>query len=615
METLPLEDIDKFKAAGKMWSQLMRLDEFNNSDENVLSLVKASVAFGVFDGDKLGFNKVMQLFSGIPRTISEEDYEKAREYATLNEDASVLDLLNKCYAPSEGNKYVLILEDQNDKTTISTLRRVLIHSCSTIMTADKAHKLFGGFKLEYDPSFRDFLLEHYDELIQDDDFISLASQMQRQWKDIKSTYANRVLTLSLALSYVKSVAYEGVEYGNSIMSNEVKKEGYSQEQFDILQQIYNYGKLRTFSSIPRVDFSKDGYKCEMVRLDSPIPLVIGLRSNCCQRLGDAAETAMEHSMTSKHGRLFVITDNEGVVAQSWVWRNKNVICFDNIEVPSKAFTRANKKGISNEQLAEVVFKLYQEAAERLIEEDEKKYKELLEQGLITEDQYEVLRAQKVTVGLGYNDIAEAIGRNSSRDKSTIAHPPKTGSPVLHDDYLYDNDSNQQHILAGSEEVPKTDEEAITPYQEEFEVLDDSTMTTVKLLQLNKLELATNQENFQGTTQVNRKDNYVTEIAWNYGLRPDLTKVLLSSNFAIVFAEKEDEIVIADLFYNMKVNVKEDIDAVAKIIIKIRLALEQIKNGKKFNTSMLDEEQLKIFMLATNLKEELDEERGLSHEKK
>ena len=33
------------------------------------------------------------------------------------------------------------------------------------------------------------------------------------------------------------------------------------------------------------------------------------------------------------------------------------------------------------------------------------------------------------------------------------------------------------------------------------------------------------------------------------------------------------------------------------------------------TSMLDEEQLKIFMLATNLKEELDEERGLSHEKK
>ena len=615
METLPLDYIDRFKASGKMWSQLMRLEEFNNSEENILSLIKSSVAFGVFDGDKLGFNKLMQLFSGIPRTISEADMEKAREYATLNEEASVVTLLNKAYAPSEDGKYVLILEDQNDKATISTLRRVFIHSVSTIMTADKAHKLFGGFKLDYDPSFRDFLLEHYEELMQDDDYISLASQMQRQWKDIKRTYANRVLTLSLAISYVKSVSYEGEEYGNSVMSNEVKKEGYSQEQFEILQQIYNYGKLRTFSSIPRVDFSKDGYKCEIVRLDSPIPLVIGLRSNCCQRLGDAAETAMEHSMTSKHGRLFVITDDEGVVAQSWVWRNKNVICFDNIEVPSKAFTRANKKGISNDQLAEIVFKLYQEAALRLIEEDEKKYKELLDKGLITEEQYEVLRAQKVTVGLGYNDIAQAIGRNSSRDKSVLAHPPKTGSPVLHDEDLYDNDSNQQHILAGSEEVPKTEEETLTPYEEEFEVLDDSTMTNIKLLQLNKLELATDQENFQGTTQVNRKDNFVTEIAWNYGLRPDLTKILLSPNFAIVFAEKEDEIVIADLFYNMKVNVKEDIDAVAKIIIKIRLALEQIKNGKKFNTSMLDEEQLKIFMLATNLREELDEERGLSHEKK
>ena len=130
--------------------------------------------------------------------------------------------------------------------------------------------------------------------------------------------------------------------------------------------------------------------------------------------------------------------------------------------------------------------------------------------------------------------------------------------------------------------------------------------------LNKLEIATKENSYEGTTQVTRKGKYVTEIAWNYGLNPTITKVIVCPTYAIIYAEKEDEIVLADLFYNMKVKVPDDVDAAAKIIIQIRLALEQIKNGKKFNTSMLDDEQMRIFMMATNLDKELDEERGLSH---
>ena len=83
----------------------------------------------------------------------------------------------------------------------------------------------------------------------------------------------------------------------------------------------------------------------MLRLDDPLALAIGTLTDCCQELGNAAQTSMEHSMTDKHGRLFIVKDEKGnVVAQSWVWRNKNVLCFDNIEVPGKAFSRATKEG-------------------------------------------------------------------------------------------------------------------------------------------------------------------------------------------------------------------------------------------------------------------------------
>ena len=49
-------------------------------------------------------------------------------------------------------------------------------------------------------------------------------------------------------------------------------------------------------------------------------------------------------MVDKNGRVFVIRDDKGnIVAQSWVWRNKDVLCFDNIEIPNKTFTRISKE--------------------------------------------------------------------------------------------------------------------------------------------------------------------------------------------------------------------------------------------------------------------------------
>ena len=45
---------------------------------------------------------------------------------------------------------------------------------------------------------------------------------------------------------------------------------------------------------------------------------------------------MKHSALSEDGRVFVVKDEQDrIVAQSWIWRNQNVCCFDNIEIPNR----------------------------------------------------------------------------------------------------------------------------------------------------------------------------------------------------------------------------------------------------------------------------------------
>ena len=54
---------------------------------------------------------------------------------------------------------------------------------------------------------------------------------------------------------------------------------------------------------------------------------------------------MAHSMTEKNGRVMVVRDeNDVILAQSWVWREKDLICFDDVEFgKSKPFIHNMEK--------------------------------------------------------------------------------------------------------------------------------------------------------------------------------------------------------------------------------------------------------------------------------
>ncbi len=630
MKEFPFEQADKFVASGKKWSQLAKIERHNINEDSKATLLKASMCFGVFDNDMDGFNKTMQLFSDVPKTLSSQDMQRMidfiqKQISSLGDNPNPnmvedynkqLALIQQCYEQSKEGIFSLKINSQQNKNAVQTLRSIMEEAnVSTILTPDKAHKLFGGFEMKYEPDFRDFILKNMNTILSSDEYIAYISSMQKQWINIKALNSNRVLTLDLAMAFVKSNNYENVQVGNQKLSEISSMAGYDQRSFNTLQQIYNYGKLRTFSSIPRVHTQNGEYTYEILRLDDPLAIAIGTLTDCCQELGNAAETSMAHSMVDKNGRVFVIKDEAGnIVAQSWVWRNRNVLCFDNIEIPAKAFTRAERGASSREHFTDTVFALYQQAGEELIAKDEEEFKKLLDEGKITEEQYEALKLGKVTVGTGYNDIADSLRRNSQLDMSIVARPLNFVSPVSLNHGLYTFDSRTQYVISGEQDVLTSTYETPTIYSDEFVIHDNENTKQQDLLMLQKLELATRGDSYFGRTQSDETEKIVSNIAYNYGLNPETTMIIMNANFAIIYDTTSEEVIVGDVLYNTSFdNNGQQIDISDKVAMQIRMAIEQIGvEDKKFNISRLSQEQLEMYNKAMNLETEIDEERGLSH---
>lgn len=686
MQSFDIADADKFLISSGNWARLMQNNSYAKTYGARKAMLKLAYSFGAFDHDDRGFNKAQELLNGLPKIIDasqtkiidiiEEDIEEYSKRGfffgenVTSEDNfdrthlmqeqfeemlqcvrgndffigknNLLNLLEairaenvnidftkkifgQIYRKNKDGSYRLIINQQNCPRTADAVRNILKkYKKIPMITPAVAHQLFGCFELKYDPDFREFLLDNIDTILSDPKYAEYIPKIQKAYSDIKIKNSNRKITLDLAVSYVQNNRYVGVNTGNDNLAKLSAMVNYKQEEFDVLQQIYNLGKQRTFSSIPRIQGKAGKYKYEMLRLDDPQALTIGTESDCCQQLGDNAEACMEHSMVDKHGRIFVIKDQEGkVVAQSWVWRNRNVVCFDNIEIPKKAFTRATSgtKAISRSEFADEIFALYKQAAKELIMADEYVYKQLLGSGKISQEQFDGLKIGKVTVGLGNNDIADSIGRNAYEDEEEISKPLPFEPPIklLFKEELWLSDSNEQYVL---EEVPERkvySGDTLALHSDIYEEYTNDNFGLLDYLLLQKLELVTKgrTEHFDDYDIFDKPitNHLLVDVADSYDLGLENIKIIKNPNFAIIYVDKGNEIVIADLLFNTKVdNNNQQMDIEQPIVLQIRLALEQIGMDKEYNIESLNDNQRKMFEKAINIKEEIDIERGISHAK-
>lgn len=629
MQTFSESEIDKFLTSGVKWSKLMKIEEFAKTAEGREAMLKIAYSFGAFDNDTRGFKKCIDLLTDLPTKINKdigyalERLDMAldgkidsnsffqrgdipRLYKAINDEATPLDkdhVFQSLYRKREDNTYVLTIDQQKYPKSIALLKESLGKFPElNIISSKLAHQLFGGFKLAYDPDFREFFLNNLETILQDDENKKYLAAVQKQFKEIKIINSNRHLTWDLALSFAKEYSYENVEMGNEEMAAVASLAGYTQQDFNILQEIYDYGKQRTKSSIPRILGDTAKYHYEILRLDDPLALAIGTLTDCCQEIGNAAEVCMEHSMTSQDGRIFVIKDIEGnIVAQSWVWRQGNTLCFDNIEIPDKAFLRA---GVPKEVFTEEVYHIYLDASKELIKKDEEVYQRMLKNKEITEEEYKLLRLSKVTVGLGYNDIAESIKKNAILDTGRVAKPLDYNPPVRLKRGLYTNDSITQYILEGEISKDNTSKETLPIHNDEYQVYDSTTFKKNNLYHLERLELLTKQDKNRLLTQLTpyEETNILESLARHYRLDPSTTRVILNTNMAIIYDYDDTMIRLGDILYNKDIGLNKEIDITDVICLQVYLALRQITGNRTIDSSRLDKDELIIYNTSMDIKE-------------
>lgn len=139
--------------------------------------------------------------------------------------------------------------------------------------------------------------------------------------------------LSKANALCKSLIYEGIE--DIDFAKECAKWSVSQYNFGIWQGIWKNRNIK-YESIPKIIVTNCDWKFYRLGRDDPRGLFLGEYTGCCQHPnGQGSSCAWDGAMNSNSA--FVVLEYRGEVKfQSWVWRSKDTLVFDNIEGGCKA---------------------------------------------------------------------------------------------------------------------------------------------------------------------------------------------------------------------------------------------------------------------------------------
>lgn len=590
IDNFPIEEASKFFKYAKWWKKLASIKRYSNSYEAKDGLLKLAYVFGVFDGNIQGFNLLYKSLNYVPREfVLNRAY--GNRFPDLVDSNLIVDFLEASekenfsldYFEKVGHKYKLNVLNEKYPQSLEIVRVCIEKKVDGLLTPSMVHTYFSGFEMKYDEEFLNFLLKNIDKVFKERP--SYVASVQKNFKRIKQLNSGRKLTWERAIDCVKNITYDNIELGNEYLASVVSMAGCTNNEFRKLQYIYNVGKCRVWSSIPRVTGNVNGFSYEILRLDNPLTLVIGTLTDCCQCIGNVAESCMVHSMTSDNGRIFVVRDSDGeIVAQSWVWRNRNVICFDNIEIPDKMFSKY-------ENLGEQVLLAYQDAAHKLINIDNVTFRRLYEENRITKEQYDKLKLSKVTVGLGYNDIKNNIVKNLKEDTGLTSVPLEEEKNLN----LYTCDSDDQYVLymldkdilssefrkdikyyeyINNEQCSSLDNLVI--YCDLYKIYNEDNFDVEMLKVLKSLEIIRDAEN------IIFEDSF-DDIIDYYNLNEPY--IIMNNNFAIIY-EIESDIKLVDIFAN--------IDSKGSVLKQIEYALKQISNDKKIDISLLNEKALSIY---------------------
>ncbi len=310
---------------------------------------------------------------------------------------------------------------------------------------DELHTLVGDFnhEIKYNPEFAKFFMHNFCGLDflqytipEADERISLVGACHNGFEKIQKAYPEKkvitrhrseCLTPELVLKILTHKNYENVDERAIELAEKVGLYGYTQYQFDLLQEWYLQGLKEKCVFSPQ----KDGdfpITFEVLEKRDPLGAVIGTITNCCQVAGGVGSHCVEYGMTQPNSTFIAFRAGARIVGQAWIWydeKNKQ-ITLDNIEIPHTALDDIYKGTISGKEFLQCLKRL----------------------AVALKDDFSKNRhpINNITIGLGYNDFKEFLVNNFK----------KVEKPQLLSDYKFYTDARQQVALLQPAMVTEND---------------------------------------------------------------------------------------------------------------------------------------------------------------
>ena len=435
------------------------------------------------------------------------------------------------------------------------------------------HQLFDGMEMEYNKKFSEFILNNIRTIVEDNELLSRINSIQKQVIEMSKDpdYVGQELTIASVLRAIRKIKYNNRKVGFEKGEELAQKFAFSQEYFEIAQEIWQEARKREASAIPRVQGQEGRYSYEVLRLDDAIGIYAGNITNCCQKLGGAGETSMLHSMKEKHGRVFVVRDkSKRIIAQSWLWRNGDTICFDNVEIPRNADNQKNQ---------DVIYEVLKKVAKELCDKDVEVVDKLVKDGKLDKKTGELIKAKKVTVGEGNTDIkAIADNENEEIEDKECKYPIGNGEYYKGIDVetLYTSDSRQQVILYMVDDYKKEEDQPIIAIHMDENIEKNCLdLTNSELKMMREIEREIEEESEIDT---------VAGLVEQYEVEPEELNSVIGTDWFMLYSEKDEEITVHKMLKSpssgiMIKSIREQREAVKMLMDKGKAISMEFENDR------------------------------------
>lgn len=313
-----------------------------------------------------------------------------------------------------------------------------------ISTYQYIHNKFARLDIvrsHYSPTFAQFFMKYYhnnhDFMVFDVDN-TYDGHTSRQdylcpsynnWRSILQNYPYRVvngneeralLTPEFVAKHSSDVAYNKVEKDNHELARLLGSYGYTQTQFEEMQEVFDMAKKIKSKFVIKADkaHQSGNVQFRILDKDDPLGFILGDITNCCQVWGGVARSCVEDGYTNPNAGFMVfeesLLDEKGkptgktrILGQAYMWYDPETktVCYDNIEIPSKVLKELfsgekHKSNISASSLINAI----NNSAEAIIQEMNKKE----------------IRVTRVTTGSAFNDLTKVLFEKYKTEPHPIA---------------------------------------------------------------------------------------------------------------------------------------------------------------------------------------------------